>query len=87
MRIPLRCVNCGYRIGDISISFEYKSLANFTPIDDAPENCVDGAYIMCPICNRGVAELTINNSKDSSDGNIPPDGYEFGSWEGGEKDG
>ena len=85
-RIPLHCVNCGYRVGDILVSMEYKSLARFTPCDDVPENCIDGAHIMCPACNHEVAELIVNNTKEESGGDIPPHRYEFGSMEGGEKD-
>ena len=48
--------------------------------------CIDGAHIMCPACNHGVAELIVNNTKEESGGDIPPHGYEFGSMEGGEKD-
>ena len=33
-RIPLHCANCGYRVGDILVSMEYKRLERITTCDD-----------------------------------------------------
>lgn len=85
MRIPITCMNCGYRVGDIIAGDFDKRKIVFRTFSKPPEQCVELVHVICPNCNYGVAEIAIPD--DVGSGNEPPRGYEFGAQEGGETNG